>query len=336
MTNAEDNIIERKCSQLLSRAIYQHATDIHFVPTEAHYELYMNIERKLVKDHSLSPQLANRMILYFKFLSSLDISDKRTPQSGSFHKVISEENYSFRVSSIPTVGFQESIVIRIQRHNNIVPLNRLCINHQWSHTLQSAIQEEQGLVLVSGPTGSGKTTTMYALTAQCAYMNRHVISIEDPVENQHDHLLQIQVNERAGITYATGLKAILRHSPDVIMLGEIRDGETAKIAVQAALSGHLVITTVHAKDPLGTLYRMIDFGISLEELRQTVSCISSQRLIMDDQQQLRAVFNIVFGQKIDRIFEAILKGERSYEGNQSMESIIKKYHGQKTSHHSLK
>lgn len=329
MTDA-DNLIEQKCSRLLMRAIQQQATDIHFVPGEGQYDIYMNIQRKLIKQNSLLPQMANRMTLYFKFLSSLDISDRRTPQSGSFHKMISQENYSFRVSSIPTVGLQESIVIRIQRHNNIVALDELCCNKQWSFTLQQASQKEQGLVLISGPTGSGKTTTMYALTAQCAKMNRHVISIEDPVENQHDHLLQIQVNERAGITYSTGLRAILRHSPDVIMLGEIRDAETAKIAVSAALSGHLVVTTVHAKDPLGTLYRMIDFGITIEELRQTVACVSSQRLIINDDHQLQAVFNIVFGSDVDRLFTAILKGERAYEGAESMEAVIERFRKQKT------
>ncbi|HLR11181.1 MAG TPA: competence type IV pilus ATPase ComGA [Sporosarcina sp.] len=329
MTDA-DNVIEQKSSRLLTQAIEQQATDIHFVPLEGQYEVYMNIRRKLVKKHSLPPQLANRMILYFKFLSSLDISDKRKPQSGSFHKTISNENYSFRVSSIPAVGFQESIVIRIQRHNNIVPLDELCKHSNWSTILKQAIQKEQGLILISGPTGSGKTTTMYALTAQCAKIHRHIISIEDPVENQHTHLLQIQVNERAGITYSTGLKAILRHSPDVIMLGEIRDAETAKIAVRAALSGHLVITTVHAKDPLGTLYRMLDFGVSLEELRQTIVCISAQRLIMNEHQQLQAVFNIVFNQTLDHIFTALSKGERFYEGSESMESLIEKYRSPKT------
>ena len=113
------------------------------------------------------------------------------------------------------------------------------------------LSEPQGLILLTGPTGSGKTTTIYSLTAHCVNnLERHVITLEDPVENNHSHLLQIQVNERSGMTYSAGLKAILRHSPDVIMIGEIRDSETAKIAVQAALTGHLVLTTVHSKDPV--------------------------------------------------------------------------------------
>ena len=134
--------------------------------------------------------------------------------------------------------------------------------------------------MLTGPTGCGKTTTIYSLTAHCVnQLERHVITLEDPVENNHSHLLQIQVNEQSGMTYSAGLKAILRHSPDVIMIGEIRDSETAKIAVQAALTGHLVLTSVHSKDPAGCFYRMMDFGISAEELRQTMVCISAQRLI---------------------------------------------------------
>ena len=137
---------------------------------------------------------------------------------------------------------------------------------------------------------------MYSLTAHCVNIsNRHVITLEDPVENNHSHLLQIQVNEQSGMTYSTGLKAILRHSPDVIMIGEIRDSETAKIAVQAALTGHLVFSTVHSKDPAGCFYRMMDFGISAEELRQTVICISAQRLIRQQSGDPGVVFEIVDG-----------------------------------------
>lgn len=322
-----ENIIERKCFELLEQAVEKEATDIHFVPAEQNYDIHLNHGSKLMKIGSLPPQLANRMISYYKFLSSLDISDKRKPQSGSFHKKMLDENFSFRVSTIPAIHYQESVVIRIQKHNRIMPIEKLCLKIEWAHVLKRVSTMQQGLILLSGPTGSGKTTTMYSLTSHCyRNLNRHVISIEDPVENQHNHLLQIQVNESAGITYATGLKAILRHSPDVIMLGEIRDSETAKIAVSASLTGHLVFSTVHSKDPVGTIYRMLDFGVSLEELRQTVICVASQRLIIQKNGELGTVFEIVAEEVVEEMMDAIEKGERfTREEEQSMSVLVQKY-----------
>jgi len=153
-----------------------------------------------------------------------------------------------------------------------------------------------------------------------------VITLEDPVENNHSHLLQIQVNEQSGMTYSAGLKAILRHSPDVIMIGEIRDSETAKIAIQAALTGHLVLTSVHSKDPAGCFYRMMDFGISAEELRQTVVCISAQRLIRSASGKRGAVFEIIEGDTLNRMTDTIMKGERVIVPEEyKVESLFHKY-----------
>ena len=322
-----ENIIERKCFQLLQQAIDVDATDIHLVPTEDGYDAFHKISTKLELVGELPPQLATRMISFYKFLSSLDISDRRKPQSGSFHKQFNESNYSFRISTIPSIHLNESAVIRIQQHDRIVSLSQLCIEPIWADMLKQSIGLQQGLFLVTGPTGSGKTTTIYSLTAHCVNeLDRHVITLEDPVENPHRHLLQIQVNEQAGMSYAAGLKAILRHSPDVIMIGEIRDAETAKVAVQAALTGHLVLTTVHAKDPAGCLYRMMDFGISAEELRQTAVCISAQRLIRKTDGKLTAVFEIFQDDKLNRLKNSLTNQESiqlSSEGG--VEAIARKY-----------
>lgn len=214
-----DNLVEKKCFDLLERAIENEATDIHLVPMQDRYTICFKMNAKLEQSGTYPPQLAARMISFYKFLSSLDISDKRKPQSGSFHKKIRDVNFSFRVSTIPSIQMKESVVIRIQRHDQIVPLDKLCIDSVWEMKLRQAAEEQQGLVLLTGPTGSGKTTTIYSLTAHCVNeLERHVISLEDPVENNHSHLLQIQVNEKSGMTYAAGLKAILRHSPDVIYI----------------------------------------------------------------------------------------------------------------------
>lgn len=322
-----ENIIEQKCFQLLQKAIDVDATDIHLVPTEDGYDTFFKKSTKLERLGELPPQLAVRMISFYKFLSSLDISDRRKPQSGSFHKKFNESNYSFRISTIPSIHFNESAVIRVQQHDRIVSLDHLCLEPNWATMLKKSIGQQQGLFLVTGPTGSGKTTTIYSLTSHCVNeLDRHVITLEDPVENLHRHLLQIQVNERAGMSYAAGLKAILRHSPDVIMIGEIRDAETAKIAVQAALTGHLVLTTVHAKDPAGCLYRMMDFGISAEELRQTAVCISAQRLIRKNDGELAAVFEIFQDEELEQLKESLTNKETIHSSaERGVEAIARKY-----------
>ena len=322
-----ENVIERKGMILLQNALAYEATDIHLIPTKEGYNVAFKRDEKLKRSGTLPPQIADRLISYFKFLSSLDISDKRKPQSGSFHKNMQGENFSFRVSTIPSSHYKESVVIRLQKHDRIVPISQLCIEKSWADKLLLAASELQGLILFSGPTGSGKTTTMYSLTAHCVNnLERHVISLEDPVENNHSHLLQIQVNERSGMTYSTGLKAILRHSPDVIMIGEIRDSETAKTAVQAALTGHLVMSTVHSKDPIGCLYRMMDLGISALELKQTVVCISAQRLVRRKNGELGAVYEIVQGSMLKHVTDAIVNGEQHVIPNElSIDALVQKY-----------
>jgi competence protein ComGA len=323
----DDNVIELKSFQLLEKAIRHEATDIHLVPVLDGYEVSFKKELKLERSGTLPPQLASRMISFYKFLSSLDISDRRKPQSGSFHKQVQGNNFSFRVSTMPSIQLRESVVIRLQRHDRIASLDELCIESEWADNLRKAASEQQGLILLTGPTGCGKTTTIYSLTAYCVNnLGRHVITLEDPVENKHSHLLQIQVNEQSGMSYSAGLKAILRHSPDVIMIGEIRDRETAKIAVEAALTGHLVFTTVHSKDPVGCMYRMMDFGISAEELRQTIVCISAQRLIRSKSGKMGAVFEIIQEEKLGKVADAIIEGERVVIAvEERVETLIKKY-----------
>ncbi|MEK3934207.1 competence type IV pilus ATPase ComGA [Sporosarcina sp. FSL W7-1349] len=321
------HVIDRKCFQLLEKAIAYEATDIHLTPIREGYQVYFKKFAKLDQTGIIPQQLAGRMISFYKFLSSLDISDRRKPQSGSFHKQIQGENFSFRVSTIPSIHMKESVVIRLQKHDRIVPIDRLCLEQKWAGQLTDAVSQQQGLFLMTGPTGCGKTTTIYSLTAHCAnHLNRHVITLEDPVENNHSHLLQVQVNEQSGMTYSTGLKAILRHSPDVIMIGEIRDAETAKIAVEAALTGHLVLTTVHSKDPIGCFYRMLDFGITAEELRQTIICISAQRLIQTADGKQSAIFEIVSGSELDAMADAIMRGDRVHlPSDLKLDSLAKKY-----------
>lgn len=205
------------------------------------------------------------------------------------------------------------MVIRLQQHDNAKIIHSLSLFRDATEKIVELANNRQGLILFVGPTGSGKSTTMYSLTKYCSEnLNRHVISLEDPVENSQSHLLQIQVNERSGVTYSTGLKAILRHSPDVIMIGEIRDESTAKAAIQAALTGHLVVSTIHAKDGVGSLYRLVDLGVTSEELKQTITGIVTQRLVVvskSSESELSAVFEILSDDLLEEAFQSMYIGK---------------------------
>lgn len=303
-----ESVVEQKCDQLLLKAIHFGASDIHLVPEQEKYIVHFRKYGKLTVAGEYPLEIADRMTSYFKFLSLLDISEKRKPQSGSFQRQVEEGNFSFRVSTLPSVFMRESVVIRLMLQNHTSPLAHLAYNSEDANLLLQLIEQKQGIFFLTGATGSGKTTTLYSLIHHCTTnMNRHVISLEDPVENKQPHLLQIQVNERAGVTYAAGLKAILRHSPDVIMIGEIRDRETAHIAIEAALTGHLVLSTIHSKDTIGCLYRLLDLGIPLEDLKQTILAIVAQSLVQpnDLQDTRQAIYEVLHGEQLFAALNAI-------------------------------
>ncbi|MGM9951628.1 MAG: competence type IV pilus ATPase ComGA [Lysinibacillus sp.] len=306
-----ETVIASQSEQLLLKACHFGASDLHLIPKKEHYSILLRKFGRLVETGTLPDEIATRIISYLKYLSSLDISEKRKPQSGAFQKEIEEHLYAFRISTLPSVFAKESIVVRVLRQNYAYPIASLCYHPQTADLLSRLVQRRQGLLLMAGATGSGKTTTLYSLVQYCrTVLSRHVISLEDPVESSQDDLLQIQVNERAGVTYAAGLKAILRHSPDVIMIGEIRDRETAKIALEASLTGHLVLSTVHAKDTVNCLYRLLDLGISLEEMRQALVGIVAQTLIqVEGTEERKAVFEILSD---EALLEAV---SRSMDGD---------------------
>ncbi|GAA3346520.1 competence protein ComGA [Deinococcus persicinus] len=302
-------VVEQKCEQLLLKAYHFGATDLLLVPSNINYRIYFRKYNKLLHAGELPNDLAERMISYYKFLAQLDISERRKPQSGSFQKSMEQQSYAFRVSTLPSVFLKESLIIRLLLQNHSFPLTSLCFFKSSAYKLMELVQNRQGLLFFTGATGSGKSTSLYSLIHYCSTeLNRHVISLEDPVENNQANLLQIQVNERAGVTYATGLKAILRHSPDVIMIGEIRDKETAKIAIEASLTGHLVVSTIHAKDSISCLYRLMDLGVSIDELQQTIIGIVAQVLFHSSalQDDRRALYEILSDIHLNQAITAIL------------------------------
>lgn len=304
------SIIERRCVDLLHDAAKNDTTDIHIKPEPSCYTVSYRSFQNLRQVTQLPFDLGDRMIAYFKYLSLLDMSERRKPQTGSFQLSINEQSHYFRISTLPSVLTKESIVIRIMADDNAQSIHHLAAFRDSARLLEKLSEASQGLILLTGPTGCGKSTTLYALLKHCAEkLNRNIITLEDPVERKNQAILQIQVNEKAGLSYAAGLKAILRHDPDIIMIGEIRDAETAQIAVRAALTGHLVFSTIHARHSVGCLHRLRDLGVSFEDMSQTLVAVSAQKIIptFSDIKQSepchRALYEILEGERLE---EALL------------------------------
>ncbi|MGH7275100.1 MAG: GspE/PulE family protein, partial [Nitrospiria bacterium] len=224
------------------------------------------------------------LVSRIKVMSELDIAEKRVPQDGRFKMRLEQKTVDFRVSILPSI-FGEAVVIRILDKEYITAgidelrLDRLGFNPEDLRRFKRAIVEPYGMVLVTGPTGSGKTTTLYASITEINNEEDKIITIEDPVEYQLKNVVQIPVNEKKGLTFAKGLRSILRHDPDKIMVGEIRDAETAQIAIQSALTGHLVFTTVHANNAFDVIGRFVNMGIEPYNFVSSLNCILAQRLV---------------------------------------------------------
>nr|WP_290443591.1 competence type IV pilus ATPase ComGA [Sporolactobacillus kofuensis] len=263
----------------MQQAYTSGASDIHFTPRSLDTLVELRINGYLYECTVLNPTVAERMINHFKFMSGMDIGEHRLPQSGAMVSLINHLPVSLRMSVLPTPN-KESLVIRLLPQQNEVPIDDLTVFDEAKRSLNALMSYENGLILISGPTGSGKTTTLYSLlsTLQRRYHAR-VITIEDPIEKKNDAFIQMEVNEKANFTYAKGFRAILRHDPDIVMIGEIRDEETAKIAVRAALSGHLVLSTVHASNASSTLQRMFELGIPRFDLKETLVAVIAERLV---------------------------------------------------------
>lgn len=311
-------IIERKCTELLQKAADCDTTDIHIQPAPSCYNVSFRSFEGLRQVTQIPFDFGDRMIAYFKYLSLLDMSEKRKPQTGSFHLPIENKSFYFRISTLPSVLTKESIVIRIMPDEAAKPIRELAAFRDSARLLEKLSESGQGLILLTGPTGCGKSTTLYSLLKHCAdKLNRNIITLEDPVERKNQAILQIQVNEKAGLDYAAGLRAILRHDPDIIMIGEIRDAETAHIAVRAALTGHLVFSTIHARHSVGCLHRLRDLGISYEDMSQTLIAVSAQRIMPvfaemgDDRPSYRALYEILHGNRLEEALEAA-KDNKTY------------------------
>lgn len=271
---------ERVADELIKEAVEQGASDIHLSPKQKKYVADFRIHGTLYPARFFSMDEGERLVAHFKYMGGMDIGEKRKPQNGAYQVYLHSTHLSLRLSTLPTSSSKESLVIRLLLSSSSQTTFHLSLFPSSARKLYALMHHAHGLIIFTGPTGSGKTTTLYHLIHYCSQsLHRHVITLEDPIEKENENALQVQVNEKAGVTYATGLKAILRHDPDVIMVGEIRDTETAKIAIRAALTGHLVLTTMHTKDAKGAIYRLLEFGVKWNEIQQTLLAVSAQRLV---------------------------------------------------------
>ncbi len=275
----------RLVNSILNAALQKRASDIHIEAFEHGIEVKYRIDGVLYSaTEVLDRQHHAALISRLKVMTELDIAEKRVPQDGRFKLRLGQRDIDFRVSILPTV-FGEDVVIRILDKSSLtegmkqLSLDTLGVSDHTLKKFRKAIHEPYGMVLMTGPTGSGKTTTLYAALSELNTGEEKIITIEDPVEYQLNGVVQIPVNEKKELTFAKGLRSILRHDPDKIMVGEIRDAETAKIAVQSALTGHLVFTTVHANNAFDVISRFSHMGVDVYSFVSALNCVVAQRLV---------------------------------------------------------
>jgi len=271
--------IVKLVNEIIEEAIRKKATDIHLEQYKDKVLIKYRIDGILHLVQNLPKNLSVPIVSRIKILSGMNIAEKRLPQDGKFIFNLGNESYDIRVSTLPTI-YGESVVLRILKNNKVeLILEQLGFYKDHIEILEDLISHPYGLILVTGPTGSGKTTTLYALLNKLNKGDRKIITVEDPVEYDLPGITQVQVNHKIGLTFAKALRTILRQDPDIIMIGEIRDKETAEIAIQAALTGHLVLATLHTNDTASAFTRLMDMGIQEYLLASSVIGVISQRLV---------------------------------------------------------
>jgi len=271
--------IVRLLESILTRAVRDRAADVHFEPYQGSFRIRMRSDGVLYEIDPPPAHLATSIVSRIKVLADLDISETRMPQDGRIELILDNHKIDFRVSTVPTQG-GESVVLRLlDRRNLQLDLGMLGLTQSEDTQMRDFISRPHGIVLVTGPTGSGKTTTLYSLLTQVNDAETKVLTVEDPVEYDLDGVVQVPVNDEIGVNYGRILRTMLRQDPDIIMIGEIRDPETAQIAVEAALTGHLVLSTLHTNDAPSTVTRMVDLGVEPFLLAATMEGIVAQRLV---------------------------------------------------------
>lgn len=271
--------IIRMVNSILNQAVQGRCSDIHLEPQEGDMRVRFRVDGELYEVLHIPKASEPAVVSRLKIMSGMDIAEKRIPQDGRFSINIEGREIDFRVSTLPT-SYGEKVVLRIlDRANALNRIEQLGLTPQNQEKLLRLARRPHGMLIVTGPTGSGKTSTLYALLNEINSIDKNIITLEDPVEYTLAGINQVQINVKAGLTFASGLRSVLRQDPDIIMVGEIRDNETAELAVKAALTGHLVLSTLHTNSAAGTVARLLDMGIEGFLLSSSLIGIVSQRLV---------------------------------------------------------
>jgi len=275
----DDSPIIKLINKILEIAVLLDASDVHFDPQENNLRVRYRIDGALSTHSVLPKRLQNLIESRIKIMSNLDITEKRLPQDGRIKLHIADNNVDIRVSTLPTF-YGEKIVLRILKTGDLISnINNLGFSKRNTELYRNLISNSYGICLVTGPTGSGKTTTLYSGLSELNNDDVNIITVEDPVEIELEGINQVQVNDKVGLTFGSGLRSILRQDPDIVMVGEIRDLETADIAIKASLTGHLVFSTIHTNDAMSTIFRLYDMDVKPYLISAAIKGIMAQRLV---------------------------------------------------------
>ena len=264
---------------IIENAVRMNGSDIHIEPFENEVRVRVRVDGDLQKILSIPKESQNTLITRFKILANLNIAEKRIPQDGRILTVVDGKGIDLRVSILPTVNGEKIVTRILKKDSTLMRKEALGLRKDDMDKLTSILQNPFGIILVTGPTGSGKSTTLYTVLSELNTIDKNIITVEDPVEFTVDGINQVAVNNKAGLTFASGLRSILRQDPDIIMVGEIRDGETAEIAIRAAITGHVVLSTLHTNDAPSTVARLVDMWIEPYLIATSVNGIIAQRLV---------------------------------------------------------
>ncbi|NLY78189.1 MAG: type II/IV secretion system protein [Tissierellia bacterium] len=271
--------IIRLLDSIIEQAIEMRASDIHIEPFADKLRVRYRIDGDLREMMTLPKVVHPPLVTRIKIIGQMDIADKRIPQDGRIENIINEKKIDMRISTVPTI-YGEKVVLRLlDRENFLLAKSEIGFTEKNYENFNKLIQQPFGMILITGPAGSGKTTTLYSILKELNKAEKNIITIEDPVEYKLEGINQIQINPKAGLTFASGLRSILRQDPDIIMIGEIRDSETAQIATRAAVTGHLVLSTLHTKDSPSSITRLIDMGVEPYLVSAAIVGVISQRLV---------------------------------------------------------
>ena len=281
MERVESAPVVRMVNAVIEDAFHKNASDIHVEPGRKDLVIRIRINGDLIVHTTLKMEYHRPMITRLKLMAGMDIAEKRLPQDGKYHYERGEVSTDLRISTLPSIYGEKAVLrlLRNDRDNSLMDIRRLGMEEEQRTVFEHILKAPHGMVLVTGPTGSGKTTTLYAALNRMVKKKINIVTVEDPVEKIMEGITQVQVNPKAGLTFASALRSILRQDPDVIMVGEMRDEETAAIGVRAAITGHLVLSTLHTNDCASTIHRLRNMGVPPYMAAASLSGIVAQRLV---------------------------------------------------------